>query len=165
MSYTAAESSSSNPFTFWRRMDERGATMVESALALPLFLLILLSTIDLLRVIQFDISLHYTLANAARWGIIGERLDNPLAPGIPLTREESIELRLQETAQSYGITLSADEIQLCPATDPGCSADFAGNPNDFFLITVSRPMALFAFGGKSLTLKATVISKNEPFST
>jgi hypothetical protein len=149
--------------TFDHSLDERGATIVESAIAFPFFLLILLSTIDLLRVIQFDISLHYTLANAARWGIIGERLDDPAAPGFPLSREESIEQRLQATAQSYGISLSADEIRLCPSTDPHCLTDFAGNPNDFFLISVSRPISLFAFGGKTIAINATVISKNEPF--
>ena len=53
-----------------RRRSQRGQELVEYALALPIFLLLLMSILDLGRAVYFYSALHNSVREGARYGII-----------------------------------------------------------------------------------------------
>lgn len=53
-----------------RRRGQRGQELVEYALALPIFLLLLMSILDLGRAVYFYSALHNSVREGARYGII-----------------------------------------------------------------------------------------------
>ncbi len=145
--------------------NERGTTLVECSVALPILLFLVIAISDVVRVTLLDISLHHALARATRWGILGEQLDDPSGRGLKLSREQSIKHHVSTIAHSYGVSLPAENVRICLARDPHCRTDSAGGPNDFIVIQVSQSIPLFALAERAISVQADVISKNEPYSS
>lgn len=116
-----------------RRRGERGAAMVEFAILLPLFLLIIAGIVDFGRAFFTQIA----LTNAAREGVRYAVINDPLqVPG-------TIELRAQDAAG--GIPgASATVISMCPnGDDPSLAEVRVSAPFDWIVL---EP-ALNLFGG------------------
>jgi Flp pilus assembly protein TadG len=137
--------------------------MVESALALPIFLLLTLGSLDLFRLAYHAVTLHYVTSRTARWAILGQTLPSPSNPAVRLSREESIKLHLRAAAQKFGITLGTSSIRVCPTSDPACAFDSAGGANDQFILTVVHPVKGTVTGWKR-SVTALMFARSEPYA-
>ena len=124
------------------------------------------------------VSLQYSLAQTARWALLGERIVDP-ATGTLLSREDSIEYKLKENANIYNISFGPgnpdNNIIICPIgnTHPGyaeCIADpltythndNAGGSEEFFKIYAQDDINLGFF---NVNIHATAIAKTEKYNS
>lgn len=144
-----------------QRAGDRGATFVEFAMSIPVFLTMILSILDLARVSYQAVSLQFVLQRVARFAVVQS--------SIGTARFNDVQNYLIQEAGRYGIDLSAAQFQICPvemSSSGSCtSASFASNPGDaeqFVLVNISKSLQLF-FPNRSITVRANVVVKNEPF--
>lgn len=144
---------------------QAGASMVEATIGL-LFLIagIIFTSVDLSMAAYQALTSQYVIASTARWGSLGQVLEDPQNPGSYFSREASIVYRLRERAGAFGLDLSTATIEMCPAliNCPSGTQD-AGGPNETIQISVNYPIHFFF---KSLTYnrRSDVFVRNEPFA-
>lgn len=133
------------------RVSERGAAMIESALALPLFFFLLIVGFDLLRMSYRAVSLQYLAERTSRYAVVRA------VTGADIQNE------FDALASSFGLDVSTASISYCPVTTSPCSGMQPGKPGELMVFRVTLPnpiILLFA----TFTLEATVVSKNEYFT-
>jgi Flp pilus assembly protein TadG len=141
---------------------QHGAAMVELAITLNVFLALFIMVVDITRLSYSAVSMQYLISKSARWGVIGRTEEDPASPGVQLSRADSIKKKMIEYAGTLSLQLDPANVKVCPATTPACTADNAGGPNDFIVISVTKPVKVF-FGTWSYNLSASVFAKNEPY--
>ncbi|MFN8391268.1 MAG: TadE family protein [Bdellovibrionota bacterium] len=149
----------SGPFSTWSR-SERGATMVESAIAFPIYLMLLLLSFDILRVCYCRLSLQFAVTAVAR--------EATLHPGI------DPKARLQQQLTNFGIawTPASDKFTVCPRSRifSDCTAGTTnrGVPLEPMAFKADMQVNLLLPGSSTLltrgglVLSTTVLGKNEP---
>lgn len=138
----------------------RGATAVEFALVLPLFVLLLFGIIDFGRYFFIQHTVQFATREGTRLALVGGTLQNP--DGTPMSRVASIIAKIEESAGLAN--LSGLEISVFPITagysDPTGWENLqnAGNPGDYMRVrTRYTYQFLTPFIGDFFTNGANVI--------
>ena len=150
-----------SPHSINRR--EAGSVMVEATFAMPLLLLVLLASFDLMRVCYYQLSLEYSLTKAARQAKVTADLDQTQAREL-----------LSSQLGVFGISLSeTDKLTVCPVAtfgDGSClSGSYThGDARDLMAYQAEMPVTIYTssliplLGLNSFNLRATVLARNEP---
>ena len=158
---------------------EYGVSMLDAAITIPVFIIVLFFIIDAARISYLAVSLQDSLHRTARWAITGERCF-PAPDGSPIcfdTREEALKEKMQREASDRGITINDDEIYVCTVdvADCTCAVDDDDCPYNNFESTMEAldsgrlfkltartrlgvPLTLF-----TLDIERTALGRNESF--
>ena len=144
---------------------QRGATLVENVIALPLFFVVLIIGIELLRVSYVKLSLQFLLTEVAR--------ESQINPGLDAQEFRNM---LTNRLSLFGVSLNPerDSISVCPITSAPCENNevLLGARRDVMIYRVDKELDLFflpegaasvlTISSKSLGLTARVMGRNEP---
>jgi len=140
-----------------------GQTMIETALVLPLFFVLIFAIVDFGRLFYVQMSLQDAVRQAGRFASTGNHLPDPNNPGQNLTRVQSI---VQEAiAQNPGLTFTNIQISSLYG-----GAGNAGGPGDTVTISLTTALKLLTpviapfFQDGTYTFVVSVSFKNEPFA-
>jgi Flp pilus assembly protein TadG len=150
----------------------RGATLVEFALVLIMFLMLLLGIIDFGRFFFVQHTLQFATREGTRLALVGGILTDP--QGNPLSRSASIVKKIKDNA-----ALAVDPAQMTISiykitatyTDPGAwqGQQNAGNPGDYMRVRTQYTyrfltplIGQFFTGGVNL-IQAEATYRNEMF--
>lgn len=138
-----------------------GATLVEAALSVQVFLLIVVVGIELAIASYRSAALNYSVAQATRWAILNRTIGNQL-------RVPSIETKVREIAQPYGLDLSQNSnINVCRPAEVvnqqtgECVIERAGVPEEYIQVSANTSSPML-FGFVNLDLHAKALGRNEP---
>jgi Flp pilus assembly protein TadG len=146
-----------NTWLGWTRGCRRGQALVEFTLASMVLMTLLIGITEFSRHYFARLSARHAVAEAARFAITGQVLDDP-DTGDPMTRAESIEYVITRIADD--LPLAIEDIELDPAD--------GGGPNDVvsiratyrFFFATGEIVRAFAPVSVAFTVATTV--KNEP---
>lgn len=99
-----------------RNWNPRGSVAVEFLFAIPIVLFLFFGIFELGRHYYTRLTLRHAVAEAARFAVTGQTLDDP-ATGNPMTRAESIQLVIQRSALRLGVDVA--QIVIIPADGGG----------------------------------------------
>jgi len=148
----------------------RGATMVEFAMVVPLFVLLLLGIIDFGRYFFAQHTLQFATREGTRLALVGGTLADE--HGIPLSRLDSIIKKIKDNA---GLAINPSEISISifpinPATytDPSGwqGQQNAGGAGDYMRVRTRytyKWLTLFLGGVAASTIQAEATYRNELF--
>jgi hypothetical protein len=152
---------------FFRRIaDATGATLIEAAIITPLLLLLTFSIADFGSLFYVYLALENGVAQASRYGITGQLMDDPAKPGTPLSRVNSIKLAMRRATP----TLTIDDTAFAFSHMPPGGAGWAGGdggPNELEKVSVSytwtffNPVLWTFFPGGKVTINVDSAMKNE----
>ncbi len=136
---------------------ERGATMVEAVIVIPIFLVLLIVSADLLRLSFNILSIRFATSRVMRDVSIGGKTDAEI-------RQQMI-----DTASGYKINLVDENISMCRLSDYPCNPGqiMPVDPGDLFVFEVRIPMQGLIFGAigidnRVFNQRASAIGKMEP---
>lgn len=151
--------------------NERGATLVETAIGIPIFYLaILFPTIDLFRLSFAMQSAQFTLEQAVRdasvWTVETPVTANVTArDGISDPHAQFFQERLQTVADAIGgnFHLKLDEVTVCPVQIPTCPAGQInmGEARDLLRVKIKYAFNFLFIPGFTLDLSANLLTRNE----
>jgi hypothetical protein len=146
--------------------DTRGTSLLETAIILPLLLLLTFSIIDFGALFYVYLALENGASQATRYGVTGNLMDDPLNPGTKLTRDASIKLAMQQATPTLTIADSAFTFTHMPAGGGGWTGG-SGGPTDIEKVTIVytwnffNPMMTAFFTGGKMVLTVDSVMKNE----
>lgn len=148
-----------------RRNSGRGQSLLEFALVLPIFFLLLCAIFDFGHLFFVQMSLQNAIREAGRFAVTGRQLPDPSNPGKYLSRIDSITKAAQDAAA--GTTITAINV-----TSVGGGAGNPGGPGDVITISITDDLQLITplianfFGPKGIyTFTVSVSFRNEYFPT
>jgi Flp pilus assembly protein TadG len=152
----------SAPASSRARSAGRGQSLLEMALVLPMFLMLLCAIVDFSHVFYVEMTVQDALREAGRFAITGNTLSGQ-------SRLASILATAQQAAGSLNINTNSINITSNGTGGTGAAAN-AGGPGDIITISMSSgvPMLtpliapLFPNGAYNFTVSVTF--KNEPFT-
>lgn len=148
-----------------RKANDSGQMLVQFGIALPIFLLLILGTIDFGYLFFTESTLQNAVLQAGRYAITGECITGSDG-SCSQSRYNSIIQTLQTA--SLGLATIGDINLTCTNGGGGCPNN-AGGPGDIVTITVTYPYKFMAgpignfFSGNSYTIKISAAFTNEPF--
>jgi len=80
---------------FTRLRDTSGGSLVEAALITPLLLLLTFGIMEFATMFYVYLALENGVSQATRYGVTGNLKDDPMNPGTPLNRVQSIRLAMR----------------------------------------------------------------------
>lgn len=98
--------------------------MLDAAITIPVFIVVLFFIIDAARMSYLAVSLQDSLHRTARWAITGDIRED--GEGEQMSRFNSLRQVLIEEAGARGITISPEEIFVCPIEVADCSCPVGG---------------------------------------
>ena len=155
------------PGGFVRRLrDTAGTSIVEAAVITPLLLLLTLSIADFGALFYVYLALENGVAQASRYGVTGNLMDDPAHPGTPLSRADSIKTAMRQATPTLTIPDSAFTFNFM---SPGASSwsSGTGGPGDIGKVTVDYQWSLLTpllrpfFTGGQVHLIVDSSMKNE----
>ncbi len=153
-------------FAFLR--DCTGVNMLEAAIITPLLLLLSFGIVDFASIFYVYLALENGVSQATRLAVTGRTLDDPLNPGTPLNRAESIKLAMRQATPTLTIPDTAFSFN---HKAPGASSWTAGvgGPNDIEKVTVNytwnvmTPLLRPFFTNGQIQFTVDSAMKNESF--
>jgi len=149
-----------------RARSRRGQSLVEFAIVVPLFFLLVFAVIDLGRLFFVQMTLQHAMRQAARLAVTGNKLADPDHPASMLSRVDSIILAARQAA--VGIDVSSIQISSLRGGNSGPGR--AGGPGDTVTIALTTDLRLMTpligrLFSSSSTYRFTVQTtfRNEPF--
>ena len=152
---------------------ESGATMIEMTVVLPILLIFLLVSVDLLRLSFQGLSAQYIVSRALREAVIG-----PSArPSVYANQEDWIQGRIIELGSGLGLTVSAADIGICPfhnlTSGLPCTTSVknAGVADELIAVQINAPTTSFIWGMNTLlgrnvyNIQALAVGRNETWTT
>ncbi len=136
--------------------------MVEFALVLPIFVLLLFAVADFARLFYIEMTLQNAVREAGRYAITGNHVPDPDHTGQSLSRVQSI----IQVAQQSAMGLDVSNLQIVSANG---GAGSAGGPGDTVTISLTTDLHLLTpiiaqfFNDGVYTFTVSVSFKNEPF--
>src|SRR5262245_27170712 len=118
------------------RRFRRGLTLVETALALPILLLVLFGIFDISRLLYSHMAIQHAVREGARFAVTGRHLLDPDDPSQRLSRLESIETTVVAGASPF-VDLSTDEVSVTSGGVPG-----GGDPGSLVTVRVVHRVGL-----------------------
>jgi len=151
---------------------ERGSALVEAAITIQVFFILLFAGLALAVAGYHYVSLQYSVAEGMRWAVLGQNITIP--PSTVLSRKHSIEKNLSDKAQQFGLGLGENvtagtnnpNIVICDEDNFSCTdGDFPGQEDpgassEWVQVTATEQIDLFLF---KINVSASAIGKNEPF--
>jgi len=146
------------------KANDSGQTLVETAISLSIFLLLVLGTIDFGYLISTKVTLQNAVRQAGRYAITGQCITGSDG-SCSLSRYNSI-LQIVENT-SLGVA-TASEISIVCTHPSGGACSGAGGPSDVITITVTHPYhylsgPIGALLHNSITLTVSSAFTNEAF--
>jgi Flp pilus assembly protein TadG len=139
-----------------------GTSLLEFALVVPLFFLLLFGLMDFARLFYVEITLQNALRQAGRYAITGNHLPDPQHQGQNLSRVASI----IQIAQNSAAGLDVSSIQVSSLAG---GAGSAGGPGDTVTISLTTNLKLMTalvaqfFKNGTYTFTVSVTFRNEAF--
>lgn len=131
--------------------------MIESAIALPLLLCLLVASFDLLRISYNLLTVQFVSSRVMRAAVIGN-----------LTAVE-VQEGVAEEAKKFGVKVRPENISLCPIDVNPCAGVQIGDSQELMVLNVRVPTSGFILGPASLglgrsvfNLSATNVGRMEP---
>ncbi len=140
--------------------DERGSTLVEFAVTLWAFAILVFSLIILVWIAWTSMTLNFAVAKAARWGAIGGTMVDPQTM-LPLNRLDSFILRFETEARRFGVDPSDVDLTICPVANPNCTTNTVGNPGSMVVVTARKPAVPLIGALIQITPSCSVMMLNE----
>ena len=155
-----------------RRSDQRGVTIVEFAMVLPVLFILMMSVVDFGLCFFAEHTLQFATREGVRIALVGRVLTD--SNGNPLTREATIIETIQKQA---AIAIPADKVHISiypvssDLTDPTGwqTTQDAGSGGSYMRVRTSydyaflTPVLRAVFPGGKLTLQAQSTYRNEQF--
>lgn len=146
---------------------DSGETMIEFALSLSIFMLLLLGSIDFANLFYTKMTLQNAVRQAGRYAITGQCIVT--GGTCSLNRYSSIISTLRTASNHILTSNNASEVVVTCVNNGGGCPNLAGGPGDVITITVTHkynfmtaPIAHFFTGG-SYNLVVSTTFNNEPF--
>jgi Flp pilus assembly protein TadG len=152
----------------------RGNTIVEFALTLPIFILLVIGIVEFGYYFFVQHTLQYATREGMRLALVGRQLTDP--SGTTLSREASIIKTIQDNV-AIAVKPAAVNIYIYPVTssyqDPSnwnTAPPTAGNPGDYMRVRSTYVHKLFTpligtfFTGGSIVIRAEGTYRNELFT-
>jgi len=140
----------------------RGTTMAEFALVLPMFVLLMFAVVDFARLFYIEMTLQNAVREAGRYAITGNHQPDPNHLGQTLSRVQSI----SQVAQQSAMGLDVSNLQIVSASGGNGNA---GGPGDTVTISLTTNLRILTpiiaqfFKNGAYTFTVSVSFKNEPF--
>ncbi len=135
---------------------QSGAVIVEFLFAIPIVLFLFFGIFELGRHYYTRLTLRHAVAEAARFAVTGRTLDDP-DTGDPMTRAESIQLVIQQSAQNLGVDIA--QIVIIPA-DGGAPEEVVQVRVQYEYAFLFQPIDDVLSPLKDIVV--TTVMKNEP---
>jgi hypothetical protein len=150
-----------------RVRDTAGTSIIEAAVITPLLLLLTFSIADFGCLFYVYLALENGVSQSSRYGVTGSLMDDPLHPGTPLSRTESIKLAMRQATPTLTLDDSAFSFN---HMSPGATSWTGGTgaPGDIEKVTVDytwnllTPLLRPFFTGGQIHLKVDSAMRNEP---
>ena len=143
-----------------KHTSEKGAVMVEHALVLPVMVLVIFATLELLRCTYVGLTTQFTATRVLREAVIGPEVFDVAPYNQSQTPFESYILNnVQALCGSLSVNLSPENIRVtCVGGAGGCDIT-AGRPGALVQVEISRPTTVFIFG--ELNIESVAVARNE----
>ena len=148
-----------------RRRSSKGANLVETAMIIPLLLLLTFAIIDFSTVLYVYLTLENGVSQATRYAVTGQQIDDPNNMGQKLSREQSVKAAMRAAVPTLTIDDSCFQFYNLTKATSG-----AGGPGDLIRVTINYEWSAFTplikpivNGQIHLTVQSTM--KNESFPT
>ena len=141
--------------------------MLEAAIITPLLLLLTFSIVDFGAIFYVYLALENGVSQATRYGVTGDVMDDPLNPGTPLSRVESVKTAMRQATPTLTIPDGAFSFSNRPSSAGGAWTAGPGGPNDIDKVTVGYTWNLFCpllwpfFPNGQINLTVDSVMKNE----
>jgi Flp pilus assembly protein TadG len=153
---------------FRRVKAKTGQSMVEFAMVVPLFFLLIFGIIDLGHLFYVQMTLQNAMRQAGRYAVTGNHITNA-GTTTPMSRIDSIR-QIAQTA-AVGLILDVGSISISSIGNNGSvTQGSAGRPSDTVVISLNTSLQLFTpligqFFGPNGVYNFTVSTsfRNEPF--
>ncbi len=143
----------------------RGQTLLEFALVVPVFLMLVFAVIDFGHLFYVEMTMENAVRQAGRYATTGNHLADPKNPGQNLSRVNSIIQSIQQAAN--GLNVPSNSITI---SSVGGGAGSAGGPGDTVTISVNTGVQMmtpliapFFKPNGTYNFTASVTFTNEPF--
>ncbi len=147
------------------KANDSGQALVEVAISLSIFLLLVLATIDFGHLFSTKLTLQNAVRQGGRYAITGQCIT-----GSDGTCSQSRYNSIIQTVENAALgMLNSSEIQLVCTDKGGGCPNLAGGPGDIITINVTYPYHFMTgpvgvfFPGKSYTIKVSSAFTNEVF--
>lgn len=151
----------------------RGEGLVEFAVVLPLFFLLMFGIIDLGHLYFVQVTLENAIRQAGRYAVTGQHLPDPNNSGKTLSRVASIKQVAQNSAPGLDLTqilISSKQGGQWQGSDTTTNLNAAGLPGDTVTISLTTHLTLFTnlmghfYGTNDVdTFSESVTFRNERF--
>jgi len=143
---------------FLRAKEEKGATMVESAIAIPVFLLVLICTFDLFRICYNQLTIQHVMTRVMRQATAVYFQE--MAAGDQINKiTEDISRSLNSLGVGFDAS-SGDKLNLCPVSAYPCDGVTLGAPYELMILSVEKGIqGVFL---PRYVLASEVLFRNEP---
>jgi Flp pilus assembly protein TadG len=151
--------------TKWR--DSRGATLVETAVVLPLLLLLTFAVVDFATFLYVYLALENGVSQATRYAVTGQTQDDP---GTPATNEREIAIKNAMRSATPTLTIP-DAAFVFEHLEGGSWVAGSGGNNQILRVTVNYGWSFFTpllkpfFNSGLVTLRVSSTMKNEAFAS
>ena len=151
---------------FRRLRDTRGGSLVEAALITPLLLMLTFGIVDFAAMFYVYLALENGVSQATRFGVTGNVKDDPMNPGTPLNRTDSIRLAMRQATPTLTIPDSYFTFSHLPVGG-GAWVGGVGGPGEIDKVTVNytwtflTPLIRPFFPGGQLAIQVDSSMKNE----
>jgi hypothetical protein len=149
------------------KANDSGVTMLETAISLFVFLVLVMGTMDFGFLFSTKVTLQNAVRQAGRYAITGQCITG--SGGCSESRYNSIIQTLEGASAGVLSSGNIGDVSItCTNTGGGCP-NGAGGPGDIVTITVAYPYRFMTgpvgafFGGGTYTIKVSSSFKNEMF--
>ncbi|MEJ2152962.1 MAG: pilus assembly protein [Gemmatimonadota bacterium] len=136
---------------------QRGQTMIEFAMVIPIVVLLFMGIFDFSRFFYTRLTLQHAIHEATRFAVTGGALDD--AQGNTMTRAESIKSVI--TREATALDLDVDQLIIDPADGGGPTEIVTVTGNFEFQFVTPGVSVFFPRGKYDFTIATSM--KNEPF--
>jgi uncharacterized protein len=149
-----------------RLRDTAGTSVVEAAVITPLLLLLTFSIADFGALFYVYLALENGVAQASRYGVTGNLMNDPASPGNQLSRTDSIKAAMRQATPTLTLPDSAFSFSFMPPGGTSWSTG-TGGPGDIGKVTVDYTWTLMTpllrpfFPGGQFHMTVASAMKNE----
>jgi len=148
------------------RLGVSGQSLVEFALVVPLFFMLVFGIVDFGRLFFTQMTLQHAMREAGRFGVTGNHLTDPNDASQMLSRVASIKEVVKKSSMGLGVDLN----QVNVTSPQGGTTVPAGGPGQTFTVSLTYTLHLFTpiigqfFNNGEYVFTVSTTFKNEPFN-
>lgn len=138
------------------KKDQQGSVMVEVAITILPFLIIILASLHLLIICYNTVTLQYVTARVGRWVSVGD-VGSGSSRSYP-----DIVARFQNEMRRIGLDETTASIKICPQDNPNCSGQAPGAARQLMVLTATKECHS-VIDVMDIEVTASVLLRNEAF--